>query len=46
MESEDEGLKKRVEGVLEMALATMTPLSLAFLGQGIERLKSSDAIAT
>ncbi|KAK1927405.1 putative cleavage and polyadenylation specificity factor [Papiliotrema laurentii] len=40
VESENEALKRRVEGVLEMALATMTPLSLAFLGQGIGQMKT------
>jgi len=39
VESENEQLKKRIEAVLEMALATMTPLSLAFVGQGLDHLK-------
>ena len=42
VESENEQLKKRVEAVLEMALATMTPLSLAFVGQGLDTLKAEN----
>jgi len=42
VESENELLKKRVEAVLEMALATMTPLSLAFVGQGLDTLKAEN----
>ena len=40
MESENEDLKRRVESVLEMALTTMRPLSMSFIGQGLGDLKA------
>jgi cleavage and polyadenylation specificity factor subunit 3 len=43
VESSNEQLRQRVESVVEMALSTMTPLSLAFVGQGLEGLKSEIA---
>jgi cleavage and polyadenylation specificity factor subunit 3 len=36
VECESEELKARVEGVLEMALTTITPLSRLFAGQALE----------
>ncbi|TXT04239.1 hypothetical protein VHUM_04237 [Vanrija humicola] len=38
VECESDELRKRVEGVLEMALTTLTPLSRLFAGQGIEQV--------
>jgi cleavage and polyadenylation specificity factor subunit 3 len=45
VESESEDLKRRVEAVVEMAMATMKPLSLAFIGQGLEQVHSSTIAA-
>jgi len=36
VECESEELKARVEGVVEMALTTMTPLSRLFAGQALD----------
>ena len=46
VESESEDLKRRVESVVEMALATMRPLSLAFVGQGLDQLRSVEVAVT
>jgi cleavage and polyadenylation specificity factor subunit 3 len=39
VECENEDLKRRVESVVEMVLATTRPLSRAFIGQGLDALK-------
>ncbi|RXK41235.1 endoribonuclease YSH1 [Tremella mesenterica] len=39
VESESSELRNRVQGVMEMALATMRPLSLAFVGCGLEKVE-------
>ena len=40
VESDAADLRARVEGVVEMALATMRPLSLAFVGGGVPVLSA------
>ena len=42
--SESAELRERVERVVEMALATMRPLSLAFVGQGLDTVKGEDVV--
>jgi cleavage and polyadenylation specificity factor subunit 3 len=42
VDSESADLKRRVEGVVEMALATMKPLSRAFVGQGLDVVRNSE----
>jgi cleavage and polyadenylation specificity factor subunit 3 len=39
VECESNDLRTRVENVMEMALATMKPLSRAFMGSGVDMMK-------
>ena len=45
VDAEVEDLRRRVEAVVEMALATMQPLSRAFVGQGLEQVKGEEVLA-
>lgn len=45
VESDSAELKKRVENVLEMATATMKPLSRSFMGSGIDVSEDGDGQA-
>jgi len=45
VECESEELRRRVEAVVEMALATTKPLSLAFIGQGADLVKGEEVMA-
>ena len=40
VECDSEELRHRVQAVVEMAAATMKPLSQTFIGQGAEQVKS------
>lgn len=43
VECGDDDLKRRVEAVVEMAMATMRPLSRSFVGSGLEAVKGGVA---
>jgi cleavage and polyadenylation specificity factor subunit 3 len=45
VESESDDLRRRVEGVLEMAASTVKPLSLTFMGGGLDGLKGGEIMA-
>jgi cleavage and polyadenylation specificity factor subunit 3 len=44
VESTSEALRKRVESVLEMAASTVKPLSLTFMGEGLDRVKAETVV--
>jgi cleavage and polyadenylation specificity factor subunit 3 len=45
VESEDDELKSRVESVVQMAMATMKPLSRIFIGSGLDAVKGEGVLA-
>lgn len=46
VESESEELRKRVEAVLEMAVSTVKPLSLTFMGGGLDNVKGEEIVVS